>query len=214
MARRYGPIDQLLMGVDEMLKGTRVRAESPQARPTPTSQDAPELRTDADRRHAAGLMRVNHAGEIAAQALYRGQALTARTPEVRAHMLEAAVEEEDHLRWCEERLAQLGEKPSRLEPLWFAGAYAMGAAAGLSGDAWSLGFVAETEKQVGQHLQEHLDLLPQDDQRSRAIVAAMHVDEMRHGEDAMAAGGRRLPRPLQRLMRHAARVMTRSAYWL
>lgn len=213
MTRRYGPLDQLLMGVDEMLKGTRVRADSPQARPTPTSEGGSELHTDAERRHAAGLMRVNHAGEIAAQALYRGQALTARTSEVRQHMLEAAVEEEDHLRWCEQRLSELGEQPSRLEPLWFAGAYVMGAAAGLGGDGWSLGFVAETEKQVGQHLQSHLDLLPEKDQRSRAIVAAMHADEMRHGEEAMAAGGRRLPHPLQRLMRHAARVMTRSAYW-
>ena len=214
MSRHFGPLDQLLIGLDEVLKGTTVRVGEAQARATPSAAQSEDLERPADRRHAAGLMRVNHAGEIAAQALYRGQALTARTPEIRAHMLAAAVEEEDHLRWCEQRLSELDAGPSALAPLWFGGAYVMGAAAGLAGDAWSLGFVAETEHQVSEHLQTHLELLPEQDARSRAIVGAMQADEQRHGEDALAAGGRRLPRGIREAMRRVARTMTRTAYWI
>ena len=216
--RRYSPLDRLLIGVDEAIAGTaHVSPVAEQPRDYPAKHDnseaAPDLTSTEDRRHAAGLMRVNHAGEIAAQALYRGQALTAQSPAIRQHMLEAAAEEEDHLRWCEQRLAELGETPSRLGPLWYAGSYAMGAAAGLSGDAWSLGFVGETERQVGAHLETHLQHLPAQDQRSRAIVEAMRKDEARHGAEAMAAGGRELPEPVKALMKRIAGIMTRSAYW-
>lgn len=216
--RRYSPLDRLLIGVDEAIAGTaHVSPKAADQREYPAGLDTPEstpdLESAEDRRHAAGLMRVNHAGEIAAQGLYRGQALTAKTPAIRQHMLEAAAEEEDHLRWCEQRLAELDEAPSRLGPLWYAGSYAMGAAAGLAGDAWSLGFVGETEQQVGAHLESHLQHLPEGDHRSRRIVKAMRDDETRHGAEAMAAGGRPLPEPVRKLMRQVAGIMTRSAYW-
>lgn len=167
--------------------------------------------TDA-RRHAAGLMRVNHAGEISAQALYRGQALTARDPAVREQLLEAAREEEAHLRWCAERLRELEDQPSRLAPLWWAGSYLIGMVAGLAGDRRSLGFVAETERQVAEHLDEHLQKLPAEDTRSREIVTAMKADETRHGQNALDAGGEPPPPPVQGLMRAAAAVMKFGAY--
>ncbi|MGH8460511.1 MAG: 2-polyprenyl-3-methyl-6-methoxy-1,4-benzoquinone monooxygenase [Stenotrophobium sp.] len=182
------------------------------ARHNPAQQQAePELANDA-RRHAAGLMRVNHAGEVAAQALYQGQALTARNPQVRQQLLGAAREEQDHLRWCEERLSELGDGPSKLRPLWYAGSFAIGAVAGLAGDRWSLGFVAETEKQVAEHLGDHLQQLPQQDGKSRSIVQAMRNDEARHGQDAMAAGGVPLPEAVRKLMQRAAKVMKFGAY--
>ena len=158
-------------------------------------------------------MRVNHAGEIAAQALYQGQASTATNPETRNHLLAAAAEEQDHLHWCELRLAELGETPSRLRPLWYAGSYAMGALAGKAGDQWSLGFVAETERQVVAHLESHLQELPAADHRSREVVTAMRDDEARHGQEALNAGGERLPEPIPRLMQQTARLMTRLAYY-
>lgn len=173
----------------------------------------PDTRLDeAERRHVAGLMRVNHAGEIAAQALYHGQAVVARSPQTREQLLAAAREEQDHLRWCEERLRELGDGPSRLEPLWYAGSFAIGAAAGLAGDRWSLGFIDETERQVSEHLGEHLTQLPAEDNRSRAILEQMRHDEERHGRDARDAGGRPLPSPVKRLMRQVARVMKFGAY--
>ncbi len=178
--RDYSPIDQVLMRLHQALSGV-APPPAGDTRPNPAAGvAAPEL-DDAARRHAAGLMRVNHAGEVAAQALYQGHALVARSPEVREHMLEAAAEERSHLAWCEERLRELGEGPSRLDPLWYAGSFAIGALAGLAGDRWSLGFVEETEKQVSEHLSGHLDQLPDEDARSRAIVEAMRADEERHG---------------------------------
>jgi ubiquinone biosynthesis monooxygenase Coq7 len=205
MEREYSATDRLLMGLQRRLPAQAQRG--PDKRP---SDDAPK--DDAARRHAAGLMRVNHAGEIAAQALYQGQALTARDPKIRAHMLDAAREEEQHLKWCEERLAELGAGPSMLKPLWYAGSFAIGAAAGLAGDAWSLGFVAETERQVSEHLDDHLEKLPEEDARSRAIVSRMREDETRHGRNAEAAGGRPLPEPVRALMRRVARIMKFGAY--
>ncbi len=162
----------------------------------------------------AGLMRVNHAGEIAAQGLYQGQAATARLEQVRESMERAAEEENDHLAWCEERLAELGSRPSILNPVWYAGAFTIGAAAGLIGDRWSLGFVAETERQVVRHLDDHLDRLPEGDSRSRAILAQMKIDEQHHGAVAENAGGAALPRPVRHLMGIVSRVMTRGAYRL
>jgi ubiquinone biosynthesis monooxygenase Coq7 len=167
---------------------------------------------DAARRHAAGLMRVNHAGEVCAQALYLGQAAVSGSAELKSHLLQAASEEADHLAWCAQRLDELGSRPSVLNPLWYAGAFAIGAGAGLVGDRVSLGFIVETERQVENHLGEHLERLPAPDQRSRAVVAQMQADEVRHGEDARQAGAIELPAPIPRLMTAAAAVMKLLAY--
>jgi ubiquinone biosynthesis monooxygenase Coq7 len=208
--QRLSPVDRLIRELDRALR--TVVAANAAARPNPAGT-APESVTDAAaRRHAAGLMRVNHAGEIAAQALYHGQALTARNDRVRASLLEAARDETDHLAWCEQRVRELDSRTSLLAPVWYAGSFAIGAVAGLAGDRTSLGFVAETEKQVIEHLESHLHELPPQDTRSRRIVEQMRADEARHGSDARAAGARELPRPLRRLMRATARIMTRTAY--
>ena len=159
-------------------------------------------------------MRVNHSGEVAAQGLYQGQAITAQTPETREALRRAAAEEGDHLAWCRDRLDELGSRPSLLNPLWYAGSVAIGALAGLFGDRASLGFMAETEKQVEGHLADHLERLPADDARSRAIVEQMQADEINHGHAAIAAGAARLPDPVPRLMRLASRFMTGTAYWI
>ena len=172
------------------------------------------MHEETERRHVAGLMRVNHAGEVAAQGLYQGQAATARLDSVRAAMESAAEEENDHLAWCEQRLTELGSRPSILNPIWYAGAFTIGATAGLIGDRWSLGFVAETERQVVRHLEEHLDRLPMDDERSRAILEQMKIDEEHHGSTAEEAGGAKLPTPIRHLMGVVSKVMTRGAYWL
>jgi ubiquinone biosynthesis monooxygenase Coq7 len=159
-------------------------------------------------------MRVNHAGEVAAQGLYHGQALVARDPATRNLLEQSAREEADHLAWCETRLTELGSRPSLLQPLWYVGSFAIGVAAGLSSDPVSLGFVAETERQVERHLDSHLEQLPVDDQRSRDILAAMREDEQAHGEHAIASGAATLPAPIRRLMRAAAKVMTTTARWI
>ena len=186
----------------------------PAAPPPPTRdvQDADALLTAEEKRESAALMRVNHAGEVAAQALYHAQALFARDPDVREFMLHAAREETDHLAWCETRLSELGSRPSLLNPLWYAGSFGIGTLAAILGDRASLGFVAETERQVEGHLKGHLDRLPEGDQRSRAIVEAMRHDEVGHGEKALSAGGAHLPAPVRELMRRTARVMTHTAY--
>jgi ubiquinone biosynthesis monooxygenase Coq7 len=157
-------------------------------------------------------MRVNHAGEVAAQALYQGHAAVARDRDIEAQMQRAADEEFDHLAWCEERIHELGEDVSRLSPFWYAGAFAIGAASGILGDKWSLGFIAETERQVCAHLDEHLDGLPEEDQRSRAIVTQMRDEEEEHGENAISAGAAELPLPVKRLMTLTAKFMTKTAY--
>jgi len=201
--------------IREFDRGLRtVAAANVAARPNPAGP-APESVTEpAARRHAAGLMRVNHAGEIAAQALYHGQALTARDHRVRAKLLDAARDETDHLAWCEARVRELDSHTSLLAPVWYAGAFAIGAVTGLTGDRTSLGFVAETERQVVEHLESHMHELPEGDERSRKIVGQMQDDEARHGSDATQAGGRELPRPVRALMRRAARIMTRTAYYV
>jgi ubiquinone biosynthesis monooxygenase Coq7 len=209
--RVLSPVDRLLELADSGLRNSFARPVG--RRPTPGSPAAgpadPGLK-----RHAAGLMRVNHAGEIAAQGLYHGQALTARTEEARAALRKAADEEGDHLAWCRDRLEELGSRPSLLNPLWYAGSVAIGALAGLAGDRASLGFMAETERQVEGHLADHLERLPSDDERSRAIVRRMQADEIDHGRAAIAAGGTPLPEPVPWLMRRAARIMTGTAYWI
>ena len=178
----------------------------------PGSQASEAPLDEAQRRHVAGLMRVNHAGEVAAQALYHGQAMVARSNGLRDHLLHAAAEEKAHLDWCASRLYELGEQPSRLAPFWYAGSFAIGAAAGLSGDRTSLGFVEETERQVVDHLDEHLGKLPAEDQRSRAILETMRADEARHGREAQAAGAGPLPAAVRGLMAMTARVMKFGAY--
>jgi ubiquinone biosynthesis monooxygenase Coq7 len=168
--------------------------------------------SETERRHAAGLMRVNHTGEVCAQALYAAQALVARTPEVRARFAAAARDEEDHLAWTATRLAELSDRTSLLNPLWYAGSFAIGVAAGLAGDRVNLGFVVETERQVEEHLTGHIDALPAADAKSRAIVDRMRDDEARHGAMAQEAGGTDLPRPVREVMRLAASVMKAVAY--
>ena len=157
---------------------------------------------------------MNHAGEVAAQALYQGHASVARDKNIEDQMQRAADEEFDHLAWCEQRIHELGFQPSRLSPLWYAGAFAIGAASGVLGDKWSLGFIAETEKQVCSHLDSHLEQLPEADMKSRAIVKQMRDEEEEHGENAIAAGAAELPRPIVRLMRATAKIMTKTAYWV
>jgi len=210
-SREFRPADHLISLVG---RGLSLLAEREQGagRRNPAQQKPESELPEAERRHVAGLMRINHAGEVAAQALYHGQALTARNPQTRQHLLEAAREERDHLRWCEERLAELGDGPSKLQPFWYAGSFAIGALAGLRGDAWSLGFVQETERQVSEHLSEHLQQLPEQDQRGRAILETMRRDEERHGHEAAEAGGEPLPAPVRGLMRQVAKVMKFGAY--
>jgi ubiquinone biosynthesis monooxygenase Coq7 len=211
--RQLSPLDKLLIGAHNALRTVATPAGRP-ARSNP-AENVAETDLDADqKRHAAGLMRVNHAGEIAAQALYQGHATVARDKNIEEQMQRAADEEFDHLAWCEQRIHELGFQRSRLSPLWYAGAYAIGAASGVLGDKWSLGFIAETEKQVCSHLDSHLEQLPEEDEKSRAIVKQMRDEEEEHGENAVDAGAAVLPRPVVRLMRATAKVMTKTAYWV
>lgn len=211
--RELSAIDRLLAGANDALR--TIAAPAGQAtRPSPATAVAAGELNATQRSHAAGLMRVNHAGEVAAQALYKGHAAVARDSTVEAQMQQAADEEFDHLAWCEQRLHELGEIPSRLSPLWYTGAFAIGAASGMLGDKWSLGFIAETERQVCDHLDSHLQGLPEADAKSRAIVTQMRDEEHKHGEDAVAAGAAELPRPVKQLMRVTAKIMTRTAYWV
>lgn len=208
MHRQLTAVDRVLATLGRSL------SRLPQ-RPPPSPPSAADAALEpAVRAHVAGLMRVNHAGEIAAQALYRGQAMVARDPQVRRHLLKAADEERDHLHWCEQRLRELGDGPSRLAPLWYAGSWMIGATAGLAGDRWSLGFVEETERQVAAHLDEHLERLPEQDRRSRDILVRMRGDEERHGREAREAGASELPQPVRRLMHAVAGVMKFGAYRL
>jgi 3-demethoxyubiquinol 3-hydroxylase len=205
-------LDSLLGAADNALRALFAPARADRPLP-PLPEDDPSLGS-ADRRHVAALMRVNHAGEISAQALYQGQALMARSGVTREFLLRAAAEEGDHLAWCEQRLRELGARPSLLNPLWYAGAFAIGAAAAAASDRLSLGFLRETERQVEGHLDSHLAQLPAVDERSRRIIETMRDDEVRHGEAAAARGGPELPRPMQALMRAASRVMTSLSYWI
>jgi ubiquinone biosynthesis monooxygenase Coq7 len=210
--RTYSWLDQLLTPADEALK--TLFATSRSVRPSPAEAEPENLSIPAERRQVAGLMRVNHAGEIAAQALYRGHALVSHAEATRIAMLEAGREENDHLAWCAERIQELDGHTSVLNPLWYAGSFIIGAIAGLAGDRASLGFVGETERQVVAHLEGHLRRLPMQDARSRAILQQMRNDEERHGHDAMSAGGATLPAPVRALMQSTASVMTAIARWI
>lgn len=211
--RQLSALDKLLAGANNALRTVAAPAGRP-ARENPSSVIIEADLDDRQKRHAAGLMRVNHAGEVAAQALYQGHASVARDKNIEEQMQRAADEEFDHLAWCEQRINELGYEPSRLSPLWYAGAYAIGAASGVLGDKWSLGFIAETEKQVCSHLESHLNTLPEVDAKSRAIVEQMRDEEAEHGENAIDAGAAELPQPIVRLMRVTAKVMTKTAYWV
>jgi ubiquinone biosynthesis monooxygenase Coq7 len=209
-ARTLSPLDRLLSGCERALEAI---AGSPAAhRPSPAAGVRESDLDDAERRHAAGLMRINHTGEVCAQALYFGQAALARDAGNREHLLHAASEETDHLAWCAERLAELDSRPSLLNPLWYAGSYVIGAVAALAGDPVSLGFVVETERQVEAHLAEHLQKLPDADDRSRAVLTQMQADEVRHAQAAQQRGGIDLPFPLPRLMHLSSMVMKAVAY--
>ena len=208
--RALTPIDRLLADAQRALE--TVLGAPPAMRANPAAGEAEILLDDDERRHAAGLMRINHVGEVCAQALYCGQAAVARDDATRAHLLDAAQEETDHLAWCADRLRELDSRPSLLNPVWYAGSYAIGALAGLRGDGWNLGFVVETEHQVEAHIDEHLQSLPAADARSRAILQAMKIDEARHAASAEAAGARVLPSPVPAMMAAASRLMKAVAY--
>jgi len=205
--------DRLIMHADTALRTIFGRPQTTE-RDNPAAGIAEATLDEHQQKHVAGLMRVNHAGEVAAQGLYEGQSLTARLPEVRDKMERAAYEENDHLAWCEQRVEELGQHKSRLSPVWYFGSLAIGAVAGLAGDRWSLGFVAETERQVVRHLDEHLQQLPSQDQRSRAILEQMRADEQQHATTALEAGGAELPDPVKKLMGLMSKVMTKTAYRL
>ncbi len=208
-----GPVDRLVKELDRALRAVHGLGPT-SGRQSPAGDMSEAPLDERARRHAAGLMRVDHAGEIAAQALYHGQSLTARSPRVRREMNRAAVEENDHLAWCRGRLEELGSRPSRLDPLWYVSSFAIGALAGLAGDRVSLGFLAETEHQVVAHLDDHLERLPADDRRSRAILEQMRVDEGAHASAAERAGALPLPQPVRGAMRRVAKLMTGTAYWV
>ena len=203
--------DRCISELDNALRVVAARSRA--QRKSPAGTGGGDLR-ETDRKRVAKLMRVNHSGEISAQALYRGQALVARDPALRENLLEAAAEEHDHLAWCQQRAEALGGNISRLAPVWYVGSFAIGMAAGLAGDKASLGFLAETEKQVSAHLDSHLKLLPEADLDSRAILEQMRDDEIRHGEGAMAKGGAQLPEVIKTTMQLAAKIMTSTSYRL
>ena len=181
-------------------------------RPNPAADIEPAELSEDERKHVAGLMRVDHVGEICAQALYQGQAFTARDEQTREHMLHAADEETDHLDWCKKRLDELNSHTSLLNPIWYTGSFAIGCAAGIAGNGWNLGFVVETERQVEAHLDEHLQELPEQDKRSRAILEKMKEDEIRHADQALHKGGKPLPEAIKQGMRLMSKVMTTTAY--
>jgi ubiquinone biosynthesis monooxygenase Coq7 len=206
--------DRMILEMDRGLRSLGNTLVASRSAPEPLAAEAAQPLSDAERRHAAGLMRVNHVGEVCAQALYRAQAVATESGTLRELFDAAAFEEADHLAWTLQRLGELDARPSLLNPLWFAGAYALGLVAGRVGDAISLGFVAETERQVEQHLEDHLQRLPAADLRSRAIVSQMRDDESRHGSSAEELGAAKLPAPVRAAMRGAAKIMTSTAYWL
>jgi len=211
--RNLTPVDRLLAKVDNLLRaaaGSSIHT----ARENPARHIDDKPMSATEKSHAAALMRINHAGEVAAQGLYQGHAAITHNPSIKSHMQCAADEERDHLAWCEQRLKELDSRPSHLNPVWYGGAFAIGAASGILGDRWSLGFIEETERQVVQHLTEHLDRLPANDEKSRAIIHKMRDEEALHGANAKDAGASDLPVPVRRFMRLTAKIMTGTAYWL
>jgi len=205
-------LDELVIAFDKGLRTVFAPAQSLRATPGASLPDAGM--TESEKAHAAALMRVNHSGEICAQALYQGQALTARNPRARAALEQAAREETEHLAWTEQRIEALGGRKSLLNPAWYAGSFALGALAGLAGDRWNLGFLAETERQVVAHLDGHLRRLPAEDRKSRAVLEQMKEDEARHATSAIKHGAAELPEPAKAAMRLTSKVMTETAFWI
>lgn len=210
--RQYNGVDRLIQSFDQALRSLVPGATAAQ-RSNPADNASTHLSV-SDARHVAGLMRVNHTGEVCAQALYHGQALTAKLPNVRDEMKQAALEEQDHLAWCEDRLKELDSLPSLLNPVWYGLSFGMGAIAGIAGDKYSLGFVAETERQVSLHLQSHLDQLPAHDDRSKRILEQMNQDELHHRESALEAGGVELPFAVRITMTAISKLMTTTSYYI
>lgn len=210
LSRHYSFLDQLLGQVEDLLHSHHGAIHS--ERPYPAADIEDGALSEADKKHSAGLMRVNHSGEICAQALYCGQMLSARNQATREMLEQSRQEEVDHLDWCQRRLQELGYKPSLLNPLWYAQSFTIGALTGLAGDGISLGFVEETEAQVQKHLESHLEKLSPNDLRSKAIIEQMHEDEKRHGDHAHEAGGKPLPSPIKKLMTAISKVMTKTSY--
>ncbi|GAB3281927.1 2-polyprenyl-3-methyl-6-methoxy-1,4-benzoquinone monooxygenase [Parahaliea aestuarii] len=211
--RTLSPLDRLLGEAGSALQTLAARKRT-SARPSPAEGHSDTALSERQRTHVAGLMRVNHTGEVCAQALYQGQALTARLQDVREEMREAAREEADHLAWCDQRLRELDSRPSVLNPAWYGLSFVLGATAGAVGDKWSLGFVAATEERVCRHLRDHLKQLPDPDRKSQLILQQMLEDEERHGHNALQAGGADLPRPVKDAMSLVSKVMTKSSYWV
>lgn len=208
----FSTIDKLIINADRALRTLAAGSHMTCERPSPAHHHQEVNLSEAERKKSAALMRVNHTGEVCAQALYQGQALTARLPDVRAEMEKAAEEEIDHLVWCQDRIDSLGSHTSYLNPLWYGLSFAIGASAGLVSDKVSLGFVAATEDQVCKHLQDHLQELPQGDVKSRAVVEQMMEDEARHATMALNAGGYHFPKPVKLLMTLVSKVMTTTSY--
>ncbi len=211
--RHYSPLDHLLINLDQAVRTVFGRPPTT-GRPSPASEAPETALTSDEQRCSARLMRINHTGEICAQALYQGQALTARDVMVRKQLKQSAMEENDHLDWCEARLQELNGRPSAFNPLFYAGSFLIGALNGQVGDRWNLGFLAETEHQVVIHLEKHLTRLPAQDRKSRAILEKMREDESQHATQALAGGGVRLPLPVRSLMQTASKIMTKTTYWL
>lgn len=211
--RRYGQTDRFIIEFDKLLAGVFARVPEPQ-RPSPAADCAAVKLSEAERRISSGLMRVNHAGEVSAQALYQGQSMTAHTGQLREAMRQAAAEELDHLHWCRLRLDELGTHSSLLNPVWYCGSFTIGALAGLLGDRWSLGFLAETENQVVRHLESHLQKLPVKDASSRVVLEQMKTDEARHACSAVQSGAVELPPGIRKIMQLCSRLMTGTAYWI
>ncbi|BBL34965.1 2-nonaprenyl-3-methyl-6-methoxy-1,4-benzoquinol hydroxylase [Nitrosomonas stercoris] len=205
-------IDKLIIGFDNAVR--TLFAPATTLRPVPGKDLLENEMSESERRKSAALMRVNHVGEVCAQALYQGQALTARNEQVRGALDQAAREETEHLAWTERRIAELGGHKSFLNPLWYSGSFALGLVAGALGDKWNLGFLAETERQVEAHLADHLNRLPQQDDRSRAIVSQMKIDEACHATMAVSYGGAPLPTPIKAAMKFSSKIMTHTAYWV
>lgn len=205
-------LDKIIIEFDKGLR--TVLAEARSVRPYPDHDKTGQPLSESEQRHAAALMRINHSGEVCAQALYNGQALTTRNPATEAALREAACEETEHLAWCEKRLRELGSHKSLLNPLWYAGSFTLGALAGALGDKWNLGFLAETENQVGKHIEGHLQRLPPQDDKSRAILEQMKIDEAKHATTALHHGGAELPLPVKAAMKLTAKILTKTAYWI
>jgi 3-demethoxyubiquinol 3-hydroxylase len=212
-SRHYSFFDRLCLGIDEAVRALTDNTKTTgKPYPAKTTQDYPL--SDAQRKHSAALMRINHTGEICAQALYHGQGMVSRTSQMQEKLQHAAIEEGDHLAWCRKRLDELGSHTSYLNPFWYAGSFCIGMAAGMVGDKWSLGLVVETERQVIKHLEKHLHLLPTQDLRSYKILEQMEIDEAAHRDEAIASGARELPEMIKKSMTLASKMMVKTTYWV